>query len=196
MPAGFDAVILAGGRARRLGDVDKSSVDVGGRTLLEWVLDATGEANRRVVVGPRRALPPGVVGCREDPPGAGPVAAVAAGLGQTSADVVLLLAADMPRIAPAVRPLLAELDRSGAALSVLVDQTGRRNLLASAWRRPALTGALATVVPLEGAAMRVLATGLAVAEVADPAGWGRDCDTWRDVDDARRIARRRGEERP
>ena len=72
----FDAVVLAGGSARRLGGVDKPALQVGGASLLERVLAAVPSAGRVVVVGPPRALPPEVVQVREQPPGGGPGAAL------------------------------------------------------------------------------------------------------------------------
>ncbi|MEU0572553.1 NTP transferase domain-containing protein, partial [Nonomuraea sp. NPDC005983] len=75
----YDAVVLAGGEARRLGGADKPGLTVGGRTIAERVVSAVPDAARVVVVGPERALP-GVVFTREDPPGGGPVPALRAGL--------------------------------------------------------------------------------------------------------------------
>ena len=54
---GWDAVILAGGAARRMGGVDKPGLRVGGRTMLERVVDAVRGATV-VVVGPPRPHPP------------------------------------------------------------------------------------------------------------------------------------------
>jgi len=75
------AVVLAGGRARRLGGVDKPATPVGGTPMLHRVLAAVAGAHPRIVVGPHRGgLPDGVLQVREEPPGGGPVAAAAAGL--------------------------------------------------------------------------------------------------------------------
>ncbi len=52
----WDALVLAGGSARRLGGVDKSAVTIGNQTLLERLLAAVGDAGGVVVVGPRRPL--------------------------------------------------------------------------------------------------------------------------------------------
>ncbi|MEH6375729.1 NTP transferase domain-containing protein, partial [Streptomyces sp. KLMMK] len=41
---GYDAVVLAGGAARRLGGADKPTLRVGGRTLLDRVLEACADA--------------------------------------------------------------------------------------------------------------------------------------------------------
>lgn len=116
-----DAIVLAGGRASRLGG-DKPNVHVGGRRLLDHVLGATTGARRVVVVGPDDLLAGGRVSLvREDPPFGGPVAGLAAGLAQlaelsdagTDADAgadagatsepVLLLACDVP-LAPRLVP--------------------------------------------------------------------------------------------
>ena len=43
--AGFCGVVLAGGTAARMGGIDKGSVEVGGRTLLEIAIDAFLDAN-------------------------------------------------------------------------------------------------------------------------------------------------------
>ena len=83
----FDAIILAGGRSSRLGGVPKSGLIYDGATLLERSLRAAGAARRTVVVGPDPGgLPGGVLTCREEPPFAGPAAAIAAGLAALAAD--------------------------------------------------------------------------------------------------------------
>src|SRR6476661_8075337 len=110
----FDAIILAGGRSSRLGGVPKAGLIYDGATLLERSLLAAGAAARTVVVGPDPGnLPDGVLSCREDPPYAGPAAAIAAGLGALAVNrasrhgavvqppFVLVLACDMPRSAAA-----------------------------------------------------------------------------------------------
>jgi molybdopterin-guanine dinucleotide biosynthesis protein A len=85
-PAGapdvLDAIILAGGRAERLGGVSKPDLVVGGRSLLATAIEAARAAGcaRIVVVGPPELDAPGCTVVREDPPFGGPVAAVAAGL--------------------------------------------------------------------------------------------------------------------
>jgi molybdopterin-guanine dinucleotide biosynthesis protein A len=184
----FDAIVLSGGAARRLGGADKPGMVVGGGSLLERVLDAASGARRTVVVGPPRPTTRPVRWCREQPPGGGPVAAIEAGLRVSDADVVVLLAADLPWIEPAVPALLAGL--AGADAAVLVDPEGRRNFLAAAWRRAALMAALDQAADPAGAAVRALYEGRRIIEILDRHGWGQDCDTWADLD----AARRRGEQ--
>jgi molybdopterin-guanine dinucleotide biosynthesis protein A len=181
----WDALVLAGGQARRLAGADKPAVLIGGRTLLDRAVAAVAAAGRVVVVGPPRPLDHDVEWCQEDPPGGGPVAAIAAGLPRTTAEVVVVLAADLPYVAPAVPVLVRTLAESGADLAMLADDTGRANHLAAAWRRAALEAALAATAQPRGAAVRSLLTAVTVVLVPDDAGWGRDCDTWDDVAAAR-----------
>lgn len=181
----FDAIVLAGGSAQRLGGADKPGLDVGGMSLLERVVAATSDADRVVVVGAQRPLTAEVIWCREDPPGAGPVAAVAAGLQRVRADVVLTLAADLPWIAPAVPGLVAALAARTCDCAALVDDAGRVNHLAAAWRRASLVRALTALGDPVGASMRALVSTATVTRVPDVAGWGLDCDTWGDVRAAR-----------
>ncbi|HEV7206250.1 MAG TPA: NTP transferase domain-containing protein [Jatrophihabitans sp.] len=180
----YDAIVVAGGAARRLDGADKPGLLVGDSSLLERVVAAVGGAEALVVVGPPRPLARDVVWCREDPPGGGPVAAIAAGFAHTSSDAVVVLAADLPAIAPAVPVLLATLD-DGAAAALLVDSGGRVNNLAGAWRREALAAALEALGDPHGAAVRALVAAVGPVLVADPSGWGQDCDTWDDLDRAR-----------
>ena len=76
-PTAFDAVVLAGGSARRLGGADKPGLAVGGATMLDRVLAACADARTTVVVGPERTTARPVRGARERPPGGGPVAVIA-----------------------------------------------------------------------------------------------------------------------
>ncbi len=180
----YDAIVLAGGSARRLGGAAKPQLQVGGRTLLDRAVAAVAGADRVVVVGPEQPVGRAVRFCREQPPGGGPVAALAAGLGDTAAETVVVLAADLPWIAPAVPVLLAARPPAGVAL--LVDAAGRRNHLAAAWHRGTLLAALTTLGDPTGASMRALLDLVeAIVAVPDPDGWGHDCDTWNDLSVAR-----------
>ncbi|MFF8599335.1 DUF6457 domain-containing protein [Streptomyces sp. NPDC015232] len=80
MTSAYDALVLAGGAARRLGGADKPGVRVGGRPLLDRVLAGCRDAGRTVVVAAPRATARPVEWTREEPPGGGPVAALDAGL--------------------------------------------------------------------------------------------------------------------
>ena len=102
----------------------------------------------------------------------------------TSAPSVVVLAADLPRIGPAVDRLLAGLAASNVAAAILVDRDGRLNPLAAAWRRSTLLAVLRREPP-SGRAMRQLLDGVSLALITDEDGWSLDCDTQADLDQAR-----------
>jgi molybdopterin-guanine dinucleotide biosynthesis protein A len=174
----FDAIVLAGGRAERLDGADKPAIVIKGSTLLDRVIAAAHGATRVIAVGPERATASDVVWTREDPPGGGPVAAIAAGLELVEEAWCLVLAADLPEIAPAVPLLLTGAAQVDAAVLTCNE---RRNHLAAVWRVSALRGAIDRLETIENAAARTLYTGVDVVDVEDERGWGMDCDTWDDV---------------
>jgi molybdopterin-guanine dinucleotide biosynthesis protein A len=170
-------VVLAGGRGSRLGGVDKASVVVAGRALLDHVLDAVASAERIVVVGPRKDGVPGVTWAREDPPGGGPLAGLAAGLAHVDAEVVVVLAVDQPGITRStVDRLLAAVGDTGA---VLVDDEGRHQWLTGAWRTEVLRQAL-PADPRDVSMRSVLGLLAPVAVAARP-GEAHDVDTPHDL---------------
>lgn len=176
-----DAIVLAGGGARRMDGADKPMQAVGGIPMLQRVISAVADnrtGGRTIVVGPERDGIEGVRWTREDPPGAGPVAALAAALPLTTADTVLVLAADLPLIAPAIPALLHALRRRGPA--AVLRTAGRDNYLAAAWRTDDLRERLAAGGDPRNAAMRALYDDTCL-RVDDPDGWGRDVDTAEDL---------------
>ncbi|MEU8573824.1 NTP transferase domain-containing protein [Streptomyces asoensis] len=191
-----DAVVLAGGGARRLGGADKPGVRVGGRALLDRVLAACADARTTVVVAEPRPTARPVRWAREDPPGGGPVAALDAGLRRTAADDVLVLSADLPFLAAdTVRRLLSTL-RTGRAEGVLLtDADGRDQPLVAAYRAAALRRELAALAAdpggLTGLPLRRLTAGLDLTRVPDPVA-SFDCDTWDDIAAARARIREHG----
>ncbi|GII32141.1 hypothetical protein Pmi06nite_55830 [Planotetraspora mira] len=197
----YDAVILAGGRAERLGGLDKPGALVGGRPLIERVASAVAEATRLIVVGPPRDLAneplrtAGAVFTSEDPPGGGPVPALRAGLAQVHAPWLALLAADLPFLAAHHIAALLRAARAGettaAAGAVLVDDDGREQWLTGVWRTEALADALDGY---RGRSLYRLLGPLEPVRVELPApGDGRapwfDCDTMDDLGAARERAR-------
>jgi molybdopterin-guanine dinucleotide biosynthesis protein A len=184
-----DALILAGGAARRLGGIDKPAHPLGGRTLLDRVLDAVGDAQRVVVVGPVRATEQPVRWTREEPPGSGPVPALAAGLALVRAPLVVVLAADLPFLsASAVRQLLVPMDnRMDTAMdnvsgAVALDDTGVYQWLLGCWRAEPLRAAVRDVLGSGAkASLRAVMTPLAPVALRVDAGTGPppwyDCDT-------------------
>ncbi|MDG9718450.1 NTP transferase domain-containing protein [Streptomyces sp. DH24] len=188
-PAAYDAVVLAGGAARRLGGADKPGLRVGGRALLDRVLTACADARATVVVADPRPTARPVAWAREEPPGGGPLAALDAGLRHTGADHVLVLSADLPFLAPAtVRRLLAALRAGDADGALLTDADGRDQPLVAAYRSAVLRRDLAALSArhggLAGLPLRRLTGGLQLTRVADPVA-SFDCDTWDDIATAR-----------
>jgi molybdopterin-guanine dinucleotide biosynthesis protein A len=188
----YAAIVLAGGSGSRLGGADKAAIEVGGSTLLAHALDATAAAAATVVVGPVRDVPAGVLSTQEEPPGGGPVAAVAAGLEALSADgpeIVVVLACDMPLVdAAAVDALVRALtERADVDAALYIDTGGRRQYLAAAYRRAPLAAAIASVGDPAGMSMRAVVTRLTAAEIAAHSDLTLDCDTWPDVERSRQI---------
>ena len=179
--------MLAGGRGSRLGGVHKPGLRIGGRTMLDRVLAAVAGAAPVIVVGPEQPVPSGVTLTREEPPGGGPVAALAAGLSLLpDPGFVAVLAADLPFLTAAtVDALRAACTGDGA---VLVDADGRDQYLAGVWRVAALRRALADFGEPAGGSMRQLVGGLAVARVTVAGGSGVP-EPWFDCDDPSDLER-------
>ncbi len=164
MTIGFDGLVLAGGRAARMGQ-PKPALAVAGRTLLSSAVGALRNAGEVIVVGPGGDV-------QEEPPYGGPVAAVAAGLPLLSAGVVVVLAADLPFVtAAAIETLVRH------APAVAIDDAGRPQLLLAAYRTDELR--LALPADPAGASMRSVVSGMALRRVTldgSPPPWW-DCDT-------------------
>ncbi|MFF7385613.1 NTP transferase domain-containing protein [Streptomyces griseoluteus] len=144
--APYDAVVLAGGGARRLGGADKPGVQVGGRALLDRVLAACDDAATTVVVADPRATARPVRWAREEPAGGGPVAALDAGLRLTTSAYAVVLSADLPFLgADTVHRLLAALRGGDADGAMLTDDDGRDQPLVAAYRTASLRRALAAL---------------------------------------------------
>ncbi|GGW97145.1 NTP transferase domain-containing protein [Streptomyces chryseus] len=193
----YDAIVLAGGAAKRLGGVDKPGVRVGGRTLLDRVLGVCGGAGTTVVVGGRRATVHAVEWAREEPAGAGPLAALDAGVRRTTAESVLVLSADLPFVRRAtVRRLLDALAGDGGEAALLVDADGRDQPLVAAYRAEPLRRELALLATehggLAGLPLRLLTHELALTRVSAGPLDSFDCDTWEDIAAARSRIREHG----
>ncbi|MBM7775393.1 molybdopterin-guanine dinucleotide biosynthesis protein A [Actinokineospora baliensis] len=174
------AVILAGGKATRMGGIDKPALVVGGSTLLDRAITAVAHADEIVVVGPPRPTVHPVRWTREPEPGSGPVAALAAGLEFVTADTTVLLAADLLAISRAtVDRLRAE------APALLVDADGRDQWLLGAWPTAPLRAALPER-PVDAALRKVL-TGLSPVRLVDLDGSSRDVDHPADLPGGGRV---------
>ena len=181
----FDAVVLAGGEGRRLGGTDKASLTVGDTTLLDTVLAAVADADQIVCVGPPRTTSATVTWTREEPPGGGPVAGLSAGLAGVRAPLTVVLAVDLPFVSRSVvRRLVEEWPPGGSVL--VADEGGRTQPFLGVYDTIALRERLRTLGNPAGAPMRDVLEGLTYTVLHLPAV-AFDCDTWKDVEHARRA---------
>ena len=93
------ALVLCGGSSRRLGR-DKLAEPLGSSTVLDVTLAGLPAAWPVVCVGPDRPTVRPVTWTVEQPPGGGPVPAIAAGLALVTTAVVVVIAGDMPFAGP------------------------------------------------------------------------------------------------
>jgi molybdopterin-guanine dinucleotide biosynthesis protein A len=178
----YDGIVLAGGRARRLGGHDKTRLDVGGTTLLDRVLAAASGARTTVVVGEQRPTSRTVSWTREIPVGGGPAAAVTAGLDGVGEAIVVLLAGDLPFVTRSVvEQIVAACGGTGA---IAVDSHGAPQWLLSAWP----TALLRTVDLAPGGSLRDALGGLDARWIPVDDRDGFDCDTPTDLHRARELA--------
>jgi molybdopterin-guanine dinucleotide biosynthesis protein A len=187
----FDAVVLAGGRGSRLGGVAKALLQQGGMSLLSLALHATAGARNVVVVGDVEPTH-GYRVARENPPYAGPVAAIAAGLAELapeSSPFTLILACDIPDSASAVQFLLesaANLARVDSATTtgidavIAIDEDDREQYLLAIYSTGVLARRLASII-VNDSSMRQLTHGMNLERVLVPAGSTADVDTWADA---------------
>lgn len=198
-----DAIVLAGGRASRLGGYPKPQLTYLGATLLEHALGAVSGAKTVAVVGPGPGEPGGppaeglrpasasvarLIYTREEPRYAGPVAALAAGLAALSAvpgeqpGWVAVIAADLPRPADAVAALLEAAAAEPGGDGILgEDQDGRAQPLLSLVRRAPLAEALDALFAEGGLAnrpLRHLIARLSLLPLRLPPHSSSDVDTW------------------
>ena len=168
----YAAIILTGGKGERLGGVDKAALSYRDATLLDHVLSVVDDASEIVVVGPEKDLP-GVVWAREEPPGGGPLAGLAAGLRVITAEWVAVLAVDQPGL---TRDTIARL-RAAGHNAVLKDD--RTQWLIGVWNVAELREALPEDprnLPLRKTLLR-----LDPVEVSALPGEARDVDTPADL---------------
>ena len=189
-PIPFDAIVLAGGAAQRLGGVSKADVELDGRRLLDRVLVAVSDAREIVVVGDV-AVPGGVHRTLEDPPRGGPVAGLAAGLDTLTAvgpvaPWTVLLACDLADPLPALGRLVAAWSYARRSDAVetdgwcLADSEGRPQWLFGIHRTDALQRALGRLDGPRDRSMRSLFAESTLVTVPGSDDEVADIDTWTD----------------
>jgi len=152
------AIVLAGGRSSRFGS-DKLSVEFEGRLLIDRAIDAVGRVVTAIIVA-GAPVPRTRSGDRHEPPirsvpdgeaFAGPLAALAGALGETTTGLAIVVGGDMPSLVPAVlAAMLQRLTTDEALDAVLLEAPGtgnlRRQVLPLALRAaPALAAAVDAV---------------------------------------------------
>jgi molybdopterin-guanine dinucleotide biosynthesis protein A len=115
---GISLIVFAGGRATRLGGVNKALLAVGGRTIIQRILDEVGPlADERLILTNDAALS-GLSGVRliHDPePHAGVLTALANGLANATGDLCLTVACDMPFVSRSIFEYLLRLQEEDDA---------------------------------------------------------------------------------
>ncbi|QMU97195.1 NTP transferase domain-containing protein [Microbacterium esteraromaticum] len=195
-PARRVAVILAGGRGRRLGGADKPLILVRGRTLLSCALEAAASREKIVVVGgPFDITDDRIVWTREEPRFGGPAAALMAALAVLddlpSDAEVLLLAADLPeavRLAGLLDAVPIPEEDDGL---VATDGDGREQWRAGRHRLDALRRVRAEWGDGAGVPMKVIMHALRLSAV-DVGAAALDLDTWEAIDEYRDAPRHPG----
>ncbi|HET8929006.1 MAG TPA: NTP transferase domain-containing protein [Microbacterium sp.] len=183
----YGAILLAGGRATRVGGAAKPLFEVGGRTLLQIAIEAVRDAGADPITVAGPTLDPAVRAdwVREDPPFGGPVAGTVTALQSWTADPewTFVLACDLPRAGVAVARLVEALDLQPADVDgvCLADASSRPQWLTGVYRTAALREA-ASRLPDGGRDLpvRTLLADLAIAVVAAPDA-AFDVDTWEDL---------------
>lgn len=121
------AIILAGGRATRMGGMDKGLVELAGRPMIAHVLAALAPQVDRVIINANRNLDRYAafgwpVAPDEDSGFLGPLAGLAAGLSAATTPLVLTAPCDSPLVAPdLVARLYSALENEAAEIAVPFD---------------------------------------------------------------------------
>jgi molybdopterin-guanine dinucleotide biosynthesis protein A len=167
VPSRVAAIVLAGGQSRRFAP-DKLAELAGGQTLLDLTVSALPAEFEVVLVGPPRPTIRPVEVVREHPAGAGPAAAMVAGLRHAlsrSADAIVVLPGDAPGAGTGALVLLERLRADPATQAVVaVDDSGHLQPLQLALSAPAA----ATLVELAGPEQAANASARALVSRLDP----------------------------
>ena len=169
--------ILAGGASTRMGE-DKALVDVAGKPMAQWVIEAASQVGEPLVVGRRGFLlgtPAAIdiISARR-----GPAAGLATALARNGGPVVLV-GCDQPWVRPAT--LEGLLDRANGSPVIPLD--GGHPQVTCAVYPPGLARAMAAAAR-RNASIRSVLDVTPVDEVTDWQTWGEDGRSWFSVDDA------------
>jgi molybdopterin-guanine dinucleotide biosynthesis protein A len=179
----FSALILAGGRATRLGGADKPALLVGGEPIFTRQVRVLAPRVSEVIVAANvaSALYAGYRVVADAIEGAGPLAGIAAGLGAARTPWLLVVAGDMPDLAGA---LVDRMIAAAAHDAVGIRIGGLPEPLVCALRvaaaRPVLDAMLAEGVRKASALLTDRGLSVDWIDDADPA-WVRNINTPADL---------------
>ncbi|UNK71431.1 NTP transferase domain-containing protein [Microbacterium sp. H1-D42] len=189
MAVSVAAILLVGGRSRRMGGGYKPLIEVGGSSLFGRAVAALSDAGCAPIIaaGPVLDEHAPVQWAREDPPFTGPVAGIAAAMAvlRDSAaappEWMLVLAGDLPHAPRVVERLVAVTEASDADACVF-RADGHPQWLAGIYRTTALRAALdALGDAVADAAARTLLGDLEITWLSDDDGITADIDTPADL---------------
>ena len=131
----ISAFVLAGGRSSRMG-ADKAMLMFEGRTLLARALELAGEVAGDVCIVGSRGRFEALGRVVEDVyPGCGPLGGIHAALAASPSELNLVLAVDMPFVAPSFLRRLVERASDSSAVVTLAGSPGRWQPLCAVYRR-------------------------------------------------------------
>lgn len=145
MQPSVSLAIFAGGRATRLGGVNKALLEVGGRPIVHRILSRLGPlSDDRLILANDRSLD-SLAGARlvlDEEPHAGVLPALANGLRAAHGDLCLVVACDMPFLSRPVFEYLLSLQRAEAA-DVVIPRAGTYlEPMHAVYRRQTVLGAI------------------------------------------------------
>ncbi|MBS3743310.1 MAG: molybdenum cofactor guanylyltransferase [Wenzhouxiangellaceae bacterium] len=128
------AVVLAGGRARRMGGVDKGLVEIAGKPMIEWTLEALRPQVDRMIINANRSqqayerlgLP--IIEDRHEG-FQGPLAGLHAAFAAAASDYLLCVPCDAPRLPPDLAARLGEVLQAHQAEIAVAEAGGRLHSL-------------------------------------------------------------------
>lgn len=185
----FDVLVLAGGRGTRLGGANKPELLVHSQRLVDRVILAARRATvgRVVVIGDQVTGALADVVLREDPPFAGPLAAIAAGIPEVSSGWCMILACDLQHPDAVISALSDHVDQCAADGLVLRDAQGYVQWLAGYYRTAAVDEACEKLAgQLVNAPVRKALGALDLAELPVDDETIDDIDTPQALERARR----------
>jgi len=162
------AAILVGGHARRFGGLDKSTLEVGGHSILERQIHELAQiADDILLVGTGWAAPapPGVRAVADRHQDCGPLGGIDTALTEARDDALIVMACDMPCV---TAPLLAHLLGLAGEAQAVVPRTERgyhplcavySRACRDAVRNRIAVGRLSVVGLLEDVTVRIVESG-------------------------------------